>query len=117
MPLLHLSAILRNMVGYRIFHMKILTLRTNKNLISRAWDCVRAGMLGFFLEEMHIYPMRLGGFYYLSHEVTRNQLIPCRNRSFLSTYPMIFGLGQVLAIQLQLSHVQIERCVTDTDVT
>ena len=30
MPLLHLSAILRNMVGYRIFHMKILTLRTNK---------------------------------------------------------------------------------------
>ena len=49
MPLLHMSAILRNMVGYRFFHMKILTLRTNKNLISRAWDCVRAGMLGFFL--------------------------------------------------------------------
>ena len=39
----------RNMAGYRIFHMKILTLRTNKSLISRVFYCVRAGMLGFFL--------------------------------------------------------------------
>ena len=51
--------------------------------------------------------MRLGGVYYLSHEITRNQLIPCRNRPFLSTYPMTFGRGQVLPIQFQLSHVHV----------
>ena len=37
------------MTGYRIFHMNILTLRTNKKLISRVFNYVRAGMLGFFL--------------------------------------------------------------------
>ena len=36
--------------GYRTFHMKILTLRTKtRNLISRAWNRGRAGMLGFLL--------------------------------------------------------------------
>ena len=61
---------------------------------------------------MCIYPTRLGGFYYLSHAITRNQLIPCRNRPILSTYPMTFGRGQVQPNQFQLSHVQFGRCVT-----